>query len=211
MKTLAIALFLNVYQLAVAIPHQPFEEEEITGAVEFAVWRSAIKLKRVIATPKGEEQNRQTDTLPEHWILLLRGVRGLSGEQRNQISWAFAGGELPVDWSRKRFLQVQDQNYLYLRVDGDSDWPIKIESIVTPEKVSYAGADFSGWITLHTLELDGKALKLPATRQNGNEKFEKGGADQPATTDSELIPESHDKLQTESMPAPRWCLAGLNL
>lgn len=161
---LLAALFV---QSAQAIPHTPFDVNEITGEVDFAVWRSAITLERVFAMPKGKEQNTTRDSLPEHWIIMPRNVKGLAEDQRATLSQAFAiTPKLPVDWSRKRYLKVQDKNYLYLRINGKKNWPIKLGSTIKIKRLHYWGYDFSGFIVLGELAIDGKRVVLPLTPQN---------------------------------------------
>ena len=185
MRTLFALLALFVGQWAYAVPHDPFDVEEFTGEVEFAVWRSGIVLDRVFAMPKGEAQNKTRDSLPDHWIIMLRNVKGLTEKQRKSLGSAFAiTPKLPIDWSRKRYLGVQDENYVYLRINGDKDWPIKLGSKIKIEKLHYWGLDFSGFILLDGLLIDGKRVELPVTPQHRKYKrVEQDTAGQSATAE----------------------------
>ena len=199
MKAHLTLLTLLFCQWAHAVPHEPFDVEEFTGEVEFAVWRSGIVLERVFATPKGEAQNKTRDSLPDHWIIMLRNVKGLTEKQRNSISFAFAvTPKLPIDWSRKRYLRVQDENYIYLRINGDKDWPIQLGSTMKIEKLRYWGLDFSGFILLDGVLVDGKRVELPITPQNRKYKgVEQDPSEKPATA-SKSKPEGKKKPKPES-------------
>jgi hypothetical protein len=184
------------FQVAEAIPHQPFTVKEFSGVVDSAVWRGSFELNRVFATPKGEPQEEFIDTVPEHWILLLKESKGLTEQQQTQISWAYA--RLPIDQAWRNFTRNLQKTHLYLRISAPKDWPVKIGSTVTVKGLKYEGSDFEGWYIVEEVLIDGQAVRLPEKQLLPNwKRVEQAGTGQPATR-PESKPEGGDKPQPEA-------------
>jgi hypothetical protein len=196
MKLFCTLIAFLCCHVAEAIPHQPFTVEEFSGVVESAVWRGSFELNRVFATPMGEPQDECIDTVPEHWILVLKDTKGLTEEQRGYISWAYA--RLPIDQAWRSFTRNLQKTHLYLLISAPKDWPVKIGSTVTVKGLKYEGMDFEGSYIVKEILIDGKPVKLPEQQLLPNWKtVEQAGTGQPATR-PEPKSEGSDKPQPEA-------------
>lgn len=193
MKQVIIVLIVLGFRIAEAVPHQPFTVKEFSGVVEMAVWRGSFELNRVFATPKGEPQNEWIDTVPEHWVIVLKDTKGLTDSQRNQISWAY--NRLPIDGYWRYFTKHLQNTHLYLWVSAPKDWPVKIESTVTVKNLNYAGSDFDGEYTVGEVVIDNVIVKLPEKQllPGWRTVEQQAGAAQPAAKPA-------DKILTYALP-----------
>ncbi len=182
MKLIILLIAFFSSQTSKAVPHESFTVKEFSGVVERAVWRGSFKLERVFATPKGTPQNEWVDTVPEHWIIILKQPKGLTKLQRSNISWAY--NRLPIDWHWRTFTKELQETHLYLRLSAPKDWPVKIGSTITVKNLIYKGNDQDGSFTVREVMIDGKKVKLPEKQlQPGWKNIKQNGTAQPSGTE----------------------------
>jgi len=178
MKLIITILAIFISHPTKAVPQEAFNAKKISGVVEKAVWRGGFKLNRVFATPKGNPQNEWVDTVPEHWILILKDPKGLTKAQRSSVSWAY--NRLPIDWHWRTFTKNLQETHLYLRLSAPKNWAVKIGSTITVKDLRYEGSDFDGWFTVGEVAIDGKIVELPEKQlQPGWKTVEQAAAPNP--------------------------------
>lgn len=144
-----ILLFLISQLNAVPSPRQKIPE--ISGVVVNGVWRKGFQIHRVHLTEMIEDQvEPSTEELPDHWILILENVKGLTEKQLQEINESF----LMRGPSEQLSESAKKQGRLLLWISAGKDIKLKIGSKIKIVDLEYQSDERGGSLSYKNIIIE---------------------------------------------------------